>query len=163
MRLSPYVKTFNSKVIKRFRTWTKKSLRVLDFRDSYVLSLWTLHVYFAHGINCGYVTLFTNSLWENNWIHTFPTGISDMRNINSLFQNLNAGRRVHFFYESNHFSTNVIAGTFHCSRLFYSLLGGYRIHQPYLYRKVRLPQRVYWYDNKQSDGEAPVMQELWGI
>ena len=35
--LSPYVETFNSKVIKRFRTWTKKSLRVFEFRDSYVL------------------------------------------------------------------------------------------------------------------------------
>ena len=40
--LSPYSETFNSKVIKRFRTWTKKSLRVSEFRDSYVLSF--LHV-----------------------------------------------------------------------------------------------------------------------
>ena len=33
----PYVETFNSKVIKRFRTRTNKSLRVFEFRDSYVL------------------------------------------------------------------------------------------------------------------------------
>ena len=40
--LSPYVETFNSKVIKRFRTWTKKSLRVFEFRDSYVLYVYML-------------------------------------------------------------------------------------------------------------------------
>ena len=52
MCLSPYVETFNSKVIKRFRTWTNKSLRVYEFRDSYVLYVYmlpTCHVYFAHG------------------------------------------------------------------------------------------------------------------
>ena len=44
--LSSYVETFNSKVIKRFRTWTKKSLRVFEFRDSYVLSfLYEHYVY----------------------------------------------------------------------------------------------------------------------
>ena len=37
MCLSPYVETFNSKVIKSFRTWTNKSLRVFEFRDSYIL------------------------------------------------------------------------------------------------------------------------------
>ena len=54
--LSPYVETFNSKLIKRFRTWTNKLLCVFEFRDFYVLSVWTLYVYFAHGINYGYVT-----------------------------------------------------------------------------------------------------------
>ena len=39
---SPYIETFNSKVIKRFRTWTKKSLRVFEFRDSYVLYVYML-------------------------------------------------------------------------------------------------------------------------
>ena len=51
--LSPYVETFNSKVIKRFRTCTKKSLRVFEFRDScvlrYVYMLPTFNVHFAHG------------------------------------------------------------------------------------------------------------------
>ena len=49
----PYVETFNSKVIKRFRNWTKKPLRVFEFRDSYVLyvymylnELWTIDVHF---------------------------------------------------------------------------------------------------------------------
>ena len=52
--LSLYVETFNSKVIKRFRTWTKKSLRVFEFRHSYVLSykwlwtLWTINVHFPN-------------------------------------------------------------------------------------------------------------------
>ena len=49
---SPYVETFNSKVI-RFRTWTNKSLRVFEFRDSYVLYVymwsWTFDVHFARG------------------------------------------------------------------------------------------------------------------
>ena len=40
--LSPYIETFNSKVIKMFRTWTKKSLRVFEFRDSYVLYVYML-------------------------------------------------------------------------------------------------------------------------
>ena len=53
-----YVETFNSKVIKRFRTWTEKLLRVFEFWDSYVLSflnehyvymLPTFHVHFAYG------------------------------------------------------------------------------------------------------------------
>ena len=36
-----------------------------------------------------------------------------------------------------------------------------RLH---LYRWVRyLPQRVFWYDTKQSDGEVPVMLERWGM
>ena len=51
--LSPYVETFNLKVIKRFRTWTKKSLRVFEFRDfcvlRYVYMLPTFDVHFAHG------------------------------------------------------------------------------------------------------------------
>ena len=34
---------------------------------------------------------------ENNWIHTFPKGISAMWNAISLVQDLNSCRRVHFF------------------------------------------------------------------
>ena len=40
---------------------------------------------------------------------------------------------------------------------------GCRIHWLHLCRGVRLPQRMSWYDTKQSDGEAPVMLELWGM
>ena len=69
----PYVETFNSKVVKRFRTWTKNSLRVFQFRDSYVLRyvymLPTFDVHFAHchirvsSVNCvyGYITV---TPWE---------------------------------------------------------------------------------------------------
>ena len=42
------------------------------------------------------VLLFTHSWMENNWIHTFPKGISAMWNAISLVQNLNSCRRVHF-------------------------------------------------------------------
>ena len=39
---------------------------------------------------------FTHSWRENNWIHTFPKGISAMWNAISLVQDLNSCRRVHF-------------------------------------------------------------------
>ena len=42
------------------------------------------------------ILLFTHSWRENNWIHTFPKGISAMWNAVSLVQDLNACRRVHF-------------------------------------------------------------------
>ena len=38
-----------------------------------------------------------------------------------------------------------------------------RIHQVLLCRGVRLPNEHPGYDTKQSDGEAPVTQELWGM
>ena len=40
---------------------------------------------------------------------------------------------------------------------------GCRIHRLHLYRGVRPPQRVSWYDNRQSGGEVPVMLEFWGM
>ena len=41
---------------------------------------------------------------------------------------------------------------------------GCRIHRLHLCRGVRPhPQRVSWYDTKQSDGEVPAMLELWGM
>ena len=39
---------------------------------------------------------FTHSLRENNWIQTFPKGISAMWNATILVQDLNSCRRVHF-------------------------------------------------------------------
>ena len=43
-----------------------------------------------------------------------------------------------------------------------SLIGwGCRIHRLNLSRGVQLLQQVSWHDTKQSDGEAPVMPELW--
>ena len=57
-RLSPpYVETFNSKLIKKVSYLNKKSLHFFEFRDSYVISLWTLYVHFAHSVNCEYGTL----------------------------------------------------------------------------------------------------------
>ena len=43
---------------------------------------------------------------------------------------------------------------------------GCKMHRLHLYGRVRHPhhhQRVSCYDTKQSDGEVPVMQELWGM
>ena len=42
--------------------------------------------------------LFTHSWRENNWIHTFPKGISAMWNVISLVQDLNSCHRVHFLH-----------------------------------------------------------------
>ena len=40
---------------------------------------------------------------------------------------------------------------------------GYRTHRLHLCSGVRLPQLVSRYDTKQSDGQAPLMLELWGM
>ena len=45
----------------------------------------------------------------------------------------------------------------------YKLFWGCRIHRLHLFRVVRLSQRVSWHDTKLSDGETPVMLELWGM
>ena len=74
--------SFNSKVIKRFRTWTKKSLRVFEFLDScvlhYVYMLPTFNIRFAHGhIHVyGYVTIWLNSMsasWSANELFSWPS------------------------------------------------------------------------------------------
>ena len=46
--LSPYVETFNSKVIKGFVPELRSRYMFFKFRDSYVLSLWTFDVHFTH-------------------------------------------------------------------------------------------------------------------
>ena len=38
-----------------------------------------------------------------------------------------------------------------------------RIHRVYLCRRLRPPQQMSWYDNKQSDSEVPVMLEILGM
>ena len=48
--------------------------------------------------------LFTHSWRENNWIHTFPKGISAMWNAINLVPDLNSYRRVHF-YNDNRYPT----------------------------------------------------------
>ena len=51
-------------------------------------------------------------------------------------------------------------------RVFFSPIGwGYRIHWLYLCRRLRSPPPNEYpgYYTKQSDGEVPVMLELWGI
>ena len=48
------------------------------------------------GWTAQFTLLFTHSWRENNWIHTFPKGISAMWNAISLVQDLNSCHRVHF-------------------------------------------------------------------
>ena len=47
------------------------------------------------------VLLFTHSWRENNWINTFPKGISAMWNVIRLIQDLNSYQRVHFLWRSS--------------------------------------------------------------
>ena len=44
----PYIETFNSKVIKGFVPELRSRYVFFEFRDSYVLSLWTFDVRFTH-------------------------------------------------------------------------------------------------------------------
>ena len=64
--LSPYVETFNSKILIRFRTLTKKTLRVFEFRDScvlrYVYMLPTFDVHFTHLAHCHIMDMIHMSL-----------------------------------------------------------------------------------------------------
>ena len=49
-------------------------------------------------------------------------------------------------------------------QLFHCPIGwGCRIYRLHLCRGVKKKQWVSWYDTKQSDGEVPVMLELWGM
>ena len=59
----PYVETFNSKLIKRFRAGTRSryvfSNLVNPMFYAYMFDVYVLptcHVDFAHGVNCGYST-----------------------------------------------------------------------------------------------------------
>ena len=77
---SPCVETFNSKEIKGFRTWTKKSLRVFEFRDSYVLSF----LYVVMNIRCPfhpfrtwlYLALIVNMVHLCSFPLAFSFGVS---------------------------------------------------------------------------------------
>ena len=59
--LSSSFRNLKLKVNKKVSNLNKKSLPVFKISRFlcylFVLSLWTLYVYFAHGVNCGYVTI----------------------------------------------------------------------------------------------------------
>ena len=59
-------------------------------------SLTGLNTEFSFSYTSCLSNLFTHSWRENNWIHTFPKGISAMWNAISLVQDLNSYRHVHF-------------------------------------------------------------------
>ena len=68
------------KVNKKVSYLNKKSLRVFEFRDSYVLSLWTLYVHFVHSVNCEYDTNEDNARLSPN-----PPDTQNSRWLQSLF------------------------------------------------------------------------------
>ena len=80
--------------ISRFRMWNTLALLLLPGQ------LWTEVVVSIMVLSISQIDqsalLFTHSWRENNWIHTFPVGISAMWNATSLVQDLNSCRRVHF-------------------------------------------------------------------
>ena len=62
--LSPYVeKPLNSKVIKSFVPELRNRYVFFEFRDSYVLSLWTFDVHFTHGR----IWLWYTKSWYRYW------------------------------------------------------------------------------------------------
>ena len=74
---------------------------------------------------------------------------------------------VHFSKQNSIFilclNISVVFLIFFQSLQFFGQVGcSCRLHKLYLCKEVRLPQRVSWYDAKQSDGEAPVMLKNWG-
>ena len=61
MPLSPYAeKPLNSKVIKSFVPEQRSRYVFFEFRDSYVLSLWTFDVRFTHNRIMGMVQLYSS-------------------------------------------------------------------------------------------------------
>ena len=54
--LSSLRRNFQLKVYKKVSYLNKNSLRVFEFRDSYVLWLWTFDALFALSVNCEYGT-----------------------------------------------------------------------------------------------------------
>ena len=127
----------------------KKSLRVFEFRDSYVLSLWTLYVHFAHVINCEYGT---HTLSFKQDATQYQSKV-EFNTCLSLFLSLCLT-----------LSLSLCVSLSPLSFLSLCPVGwGCRINRLHLCRGVRLPQWVSWYDTKQSDCEVPVMLELWGM
>ena len=63
-----------------------------------------------------------------------------------------------------HAKLNCLKYFFTFNSVYFPVGWGYRNHQLLLYRGVRSPSNEYLgHDTKQSDGEIPVMQELWGM
>ena len=73
------------------RSIFKRSLTCLNLEYSFSLTTFLTK---AEEPSLSYY--FTDSWRENNWIHTFPKGISVMGNAISLVQDSNSCRRVHF-------------------------------------------------------------------
>ena len=82
----PYLPTPSTQVGYDSRSIFKRSLTDLNFLDQLPHQGWGPQS----------VLLFTHSWRENNWIHTFPKGISAMWNAISLIQDLNSCHCVHF-------------------------------------------------------------------
>ena len=63
----PYVETFNSKLIKRFRTWTNKSLRVFEFRDSYILYMFYRYEHYMSISQMVLIVAIVHFEWPSLW------------------------------------------------------------------------------------------------
>ena len=82
--LSPYVeKPFNSKVIKSFVPEQRSPYVFFEFRDSYVLSLWTFDVRFTHSHIMAMVHEVTTSFLSKFWFGLVLWHVNYCRLINA--------------------------------------------------------------------------------
>ena len=88
------------------------------------------------------------------------------------------GLNLEFFFSKNDCHTEIkepnllynlpitggrIVGSIPFSRVFFTIGWGCKKHWLLLCRGVRLPNKCPRYDTEQSDGEVPIMLELWGM
>ena len=136
----PYVETFNSKLIKRFCTWT---------RGRYAFSNSEIPMF----IICLFRTWPYSCIWLCNRGKIFSSLVILRENHLKLSQTRCNPLIWLWFITNTRNSKNDCPVGWSC-----------RIYQLLLYRGVRHPvNECPGYDTKQSDGETPVIQELWGM
>ena len=83
-----------------FRIWTRVAVSISYDDNHYTTgtSSTGLNYEFSFSEEPSLPYYYTHSWRENNWIHTFPKGISAMWNAISLVQELNSYRRVHILW-----------------------------------------------------------------
>ena len=115
------------------------------FRDSYVLCVYVMDIL---------CTFHTSELWL--W-YNMPVIIKQPKGI--CFCDY-----ICIKHTQTWVSIQCVAVVFHSNNAYIpQSVGGCRIHRLNHYRGIRLPNKCPGYDNKQSDGEVPVMLELWGM
>ena len=108
----------------------------------------------------------TNCLRKNSWIQTFTKGNSTMWNVNSFIQDLYSSNWVYNLWWSPHHERPLLVIIYIFTSLLLlwpSQLGLQNTLTASLQRGKTPPNKCSGYDTVQSDGEAPVMLDLWGM